>query len=149
MIYRELYIPKYDWLVHIYYAVTCYWTDEIMMRLYNVGCPQNKLKESYKNLMACKLDTGLTYSNYSNRETVMVVGLTSSPSEFMNSLDHEKKHLEAHIAKAMGMNPWGEEVAYLAGNIMRDLTSDIHMFICSCHKHQKEKLCKKRKNHKN
>lgn len=147
MIYRELYIPKYDWLVHIYYAVTCYWTDEIMMRLYNVGCPNNKLKESYRNLMACKLDTGLTYSNYSNRETVMIVGLTSSPSEFMNSLDHEKKHLEAHIAQAMEMDPWGEEVAYLSGNIMKDLTQDIRIFICNCkdHKKKREDLCAKKK----
>lgn len=147
MIYQELYISKYDWLVHIYYAVTCYWTDEIMMRLYDTGCPKNKLNDSYHNLMSCKLDTGITYSNYRNRETVMVVGLTSSPAQFINSLDHERKHLEAHIAQAMNIDPWGEEIAYLSGEIAENLISYIKMFVCDCecHKKEREDLCTKRK----
>lgn len=61
MIYRELNIPKYNWLVHIFYHVTCYWTDEIMDCLKSIGCPPQKLKESYRNLEACKLNTGLTH----------------------------------------------------------------------------------------
>ena len=146
MIYRELNIPKYNWLVHIFYHVTCYWTDEIMDYLKSIGCPPQKLKESYRNLEACKLNTGLTYSNYHLRESVMVIGKTSSEEEFSDSLMHELRHLEDHIAIVYKMPAGGEEIAYLAGYIGRKLSKDIQMFICSCdcHKHQKKRLCEKK-----
>lgn len=141
MIYRELYIPKYDWLVQIFYHVTCFWTDEIVDCLRNIGCPPDKLEEAYQNLTACKLNTGLTYSNYHFRESVMVIGKTSSSSEFSNSLLHESRHLEDHIATVFEMPLGGEEVAYLAGYIGQQLSKDMQMFICTCdcHKHQKKK----------
>lgn len=132
MIYRELYIDKYDWLVHIFYAVTCYWTEDILESLRVVGCPRKQLALSYKNLASCSLDTGITYSNYESRETVMVIGLTSSPKEFLNSFDHERKHLEAHIAEAFDIDPYGEEIAYLSGEIARDLSDDVQKFMCTC-----------------
>lgn len=53
-------------------------------------------------MRACNLNTGITYSNIRNRETVMVIALTSSPEEFQNSFDHEKGHLCRHISRAFG-----------------------------------------------
>ena len=132
MIYRELHIPKYDWLVHVYYHVTCYWVDEIMDCLEKIDCPDEKLKESYGNLTACKLNTGLTYSNYRLRESVMVISQTSSPKEFLNSIMHECRHLEDHIAIAYKMPVGGEEVAYLTGYIGGEISRDIQMFTCPC-----------------
>lgn len=132
MVHREIYIKKYDWLVHVYYAVTCYWVDEIMNQLEFIHCPESILRKSYRNLKACQLDTGITYSNYRLKETVMVVGLTSSPEEFMNSLDHERKHLEAHIAQAYNISPYGEEIAYLSGDIGQSIFNEVQMFICDC-----------------
>lgn len=152
MIYRELHIPEYDWLVHIYYHVTCYWVDEIMDCLEGIGCPPDKLEESYRNLTACKLNTGLTYSNYRTQESVMVISRTSSPEEFSNSIMHECRHLIDHLATVYKMPQGGEEVAYLAGYIGGKLFKDIQIFICNCncHKHQKEKLCgKTRKRYRN
>lgn len=107
-----------------------------MNALESIECPERILQSSYKNLMSCKLDTGLTYSNYMMRETVMVVGMTSSPVEFLNSFDHERKHLEAHIAQAFRIDPWGEEIAYLSGDIAQMLCKDVQMFICDCDKHK-------------
>lgn len=142
MITRDLYIRKYDWLVHIYYAVTCYWTDEIMQKLYDIKCPSDKLHVAYRNLTKCKLDTGLTYSNYQMRETVMVIGLTTSPAEFLNSFDHERKHMEAHMAQALQIDPWGEEIAYLSGETAQSLSKDVQLFMCDCHKHKLEMKCR-------
>lgn len=147
MIYRELDIPKYRWRVHIFYHVTCYWTDEIIECLKNIGCPPQKLREAYHNMIACKLNTGLTYSNYHLMESVMVIGKTSSYDEFSDSLMHELRHLEDHIATVYEMRLGGEEIAYLAGCIGKKLSKDMQMFICSCdcHKHQKKQLCEKAK----
>lgn len=151
MIYRELYIPKYDWLVHIFYHVTCYWTDEIMKSLERINCPAEMLEESYRNLTACKLNTGLTYSNYRLKESVMVISKTSSSREFLDSLKHELRHLEDHIAAVFDMPLGGEEIAYLSGYIGKKLSKDIQMFICNCdfHKHKIKSLCvKSRKKYK-
>lgn len=137
MVHREIYIKKYDWLVHVYYAVTCYWVDEIINQLKSIHCPESILRKSYHSLKACQLDTGITYSSYRLKETVMVIGLTSSPEEFMNSLDHERKHLEAHIAQAYNIPPYGEEIAYLSGDIGQAIFKDVQMFICDCPCHKK------------
>lgn len=138
MIYRKLYIPEYDWLTHIFYHVTCYWVDDIIDMLESIDCPEKELRESYENLMACKLNTGLTYSNYRLRESVMVISDTSSAKEFSNSLRHECRHLEDHISIAYGLSVGGEEVCYLAGFIGEELSDDMAMFICDCDCHEKD-----------
>jgi hypothetical protein len=144
MIRRDLYIKKYDWQVHIFYRVTCYYTEEIIGLLKSIDCPKDKAREAYNNLVSCKLDTGVTYSNYKLRKSVMVISKTSSPEEFLNSLKHECRHLEDHIATAFKMPIGGEEVAYLAGYLGRMLYEDVQLFICDCRKHKREKLCVKR-----
>lgn len=109
-----------------------------MEALNDIHCPPDKLQASYENLVSCKLDTGVTYSNYDLRESVMVISRTSSYYEFSNSLKHETRHLEDHIAIANNMQMGGEEVAYLSGYIGKVLAKDIRMFICDCNCHEKE-----------
>lgn len=96
MIVQDFYIPKYDWRVRVYYAVTTYWISEILCELHRIGCRGEDFKQAYRNLSSGALNTGLTYSDFEERETVMVIALTSSPGEFQNSWDHEKGHLYDH-----------------------------------------------------
>lgn len=142
MIRQQFDISRYDWKVEVYYAVDCYYTDEIMGRLYDIGCRGDNLQTAYENLSAGKLDTGLTYSNYATRHTVMVIGLTSSAAQFQNSYDHERKHLEAHIAAALGIDPWGEEICYLSGEIGQLMFEKARLMLCDCDccKHKKQEL---------
>ena len=142
MIRQQFDISKYDWKVEVYYAVDCYYTDEIMGRLYDIGCRGDDLQTAYENLSAGKTDTGLTYSNYGTRQTVMVIGITSSAAQFQNSYDHERKHLEAHIAAALGIDPWGEEICYLSGEIGQLMFEKARLMLCDCDccKHKKQKL---------
>lgn len=142
MIRQQFDISRYDWKVEVYYAVDCYYTDEIMGRLYDIGCRGDNLQTAYENLSAGKLDTGLTYSNYATRQTVMVIGLTSSAAQFQNSYDHERKHLEAHIATALGIDPWGEEICYLSGEIGQLMFEKARLMLCDCDccKHKKQEL---------
>ena len=142
MIRQQFDISKYDWKVEVYYAVDTYYTDEIMGRLYDIGCRGEDLKTAYENLSAGKPDTGLTYSNYGTRQTVMVIGITSSAAQFQNSYDHERKHLEAHIAAALGIDPWGEEICYLSGEIGQLMFEKARLMLCDCDccKHEKQEL---------
>ena len=143
MLSDKIYIPKYGWRVHFFYAVTCYHIDEIMDCLDKLECPDDFKRRAYENMSSCRLDTGITYSNSKLKESVVVIGLTSSKEEFFNSFCHEKRHLEDHIAQTFGMQISGEEIAYLSGNISGYLFESISPFLCQC------ECCKNKSGHGN
>lgn len=133
MIERKINIQRYDWMLNIYYAVTQYHAGHIMDDLMRIHCPERIMQRVYSNLRRKTMDTGFTYSNKRMRDTVMVIGLHSSPSEFLNSLEHELRHLADDICSATGMPPSGEEVAYLTGDINQLIAPDVQLFMCDCH----------------
>ena len=45
------------------------------------------------SLMNQELNIGFTYTNYSKKSTVVIIGLTTSAAEFQNTFDHEKGHV--------------------------------------------------------
>lgn len=132
MIRQTFILDGYGWRVKVYYAVDCYYVDEIMDELERIGCSGRKLRMAYENMSSCSLNTGLTYSNFRRKETVMVIALTSGPEEFYNSLNHEKKHLEAHISQVFGLDDNGEDAAYLSGDIAEAMYDKAKYFLCSC-----------------
>lgn len=130
MIRQEIELPRYRWRVVIYYAVTKIYCDDIMDDLREIGCRGIDLAVAYNNLSEGRVNTGLTFSNYDLRETVMVIARTSTPAEFANSYDHERKHLEAHIADAYELDPYGEDIAYLCGDIGQRMFPVSQKFMC-------------------
>jgi hypothetical protein len=103
MIVQDFYIPEYDWEVRVYYAVDCYYTGRIMADLRRVGCRGADLMDAFRNMRSCNLNTGITYSNTRDRQTVMVIALTSSPGEFQNSWDHEKDISAVTYPRLLGL----------------------------------------------
>ena len=77
--------------------------------MWSIGCRGRDLAKAVRNLRSGDRNTGIIYSNFQERETVMVISRTSSPEEFLNSWEHEKKHLARHIEQAYGIDPFGEE----------------------------------------
>lgn len=126
---RQKIVLSNGWTIYAYYAVDTYYTDEIMGHLYDIGCRGEDLHTAYENLSSGKLDTGLTYSNCEHRKTVLVVGITSSPDEFFNSWQHEVVHVRQHIARCTGMDVWGEEIAYLGGELSQKMFPVIRKFL--------------------
>lgn len=133
MIERKVYIERYDWTLCAYYAVTDYHTEHILTDLQRIDCPEELQQRVEGNLRRKTMDSGFTYSNKRLRETVMVIGLHSSPPEFLNSFEHELRHLIDDICSATGIRHEGEEVAYLTGDINGLLAMDVAMFLCDCH----------------
>ena len=126
-------------MVHAYFYVDRYYTDEIMRRLWELGCDADIEEKAYRNLTGGDLDTGLCYSNYRRRESVMVIAKASSPSEFFNSFHHELKHLESHISDVYRLDPTGEEVAYLSGEIAMEMFPKVRHLICDCCRESRRK----------
>ena len=139
MIRQDIHLYQYGWHARIYYAVTTYWTERIANDLWDIGCRGSSLAKAIRSLKAGDVNTGITYSNFRERETVMVISRTSSPEEFLNSWEHEKKHLARHIERAFGIDPYGEEAAYLEGTIAQKMFPVARKFICEHCK--KELLC--------
>lgn len=122
MIIGEFYLKNYgNWHVKFFLAVSAYYTDEIIHELENIECEPKNLKKAYTNLSSGHINTGLTYTNPYLHESVMVIGIASCGEQFVNSLVHESKHLEAHIGKALGLDPYSEDTAYLAGEIAQKM----------------------------
>lgn len=130
MIVQDFWLKRYKWHVRAYYAVRRYWAEGIVRDLRSAGCAGRQLRKAWDNLRSGDLNTGITYSNFGKRETVMVISLTSTPAEFLNSWTHEMQHLCRHVAQAFGINPYGEEAAYLAGDVAQKMFPVARKLLC-------------------
>lgn len=130
MIVRKIHIPEADWNVCMYFALDTYYVEDIMQSLCDIGCDSQRAKQAYENMMADKKNTGFTYSNYRNRESVMVVSKTTSASEMFNTTIHELVHLASHIAHACDYEPTGEAIAYIIGDLAKEIYPDISHLLC-------------------
>lgn len=130
MIVQDFSLRKYGWRVRVYYAVSTYWTERIMADLARIGCRGMNLRRAYRSLTRGNLNTGITYSNQEKGESVMVISRTTSAAQFLNSWMHEMRHLSRHIEQAYGIDPYGEEAAYLAGSIGQKMFPKAKLFLC-------------------
>jgi len=130
MITQEFYLKEYDWSVKIYYAVDTYYTDDILSDLLELDPSASEYFKAKRLLDECRYNEGFTYTNYSLKRTLIVIGLTSSPDEFQDVLEHEKGHLITHIGKYYELNPYGEEIQYLSGNVSKILFKKSKQFLC-------------------
>lgn len=123
-------LPKYDWQVKVYMPVESLNVTEIMAALNHVGISQTNLRNAYECIMKEEFNCGLTFSNPSERASVMVIGVASNAAEFYNTLQHEQTHLAMHIAEADAINVGSEEFAYLVGDIARVLFPHARPYLC-------------------
>lgn len=140
MIRQVAYLPRYDWLVKAYFAVSDYWVEEIMAELAYAGANGEEMIRSYESLVSGNLDEGICFSGAETRTSIMVVAKTSSAAEFYNSTTHEFCHLAAQIASVIGVDPAGEEVAYIVGDMARDFYPSIRHLLCDCCRGGKHKV---------
>ena len=132
MVSQTLYILDHDWLVKVFYEAEPKDADRIIDLLRSIGCKGEDLASAEKNLIYCKPNTGLTYSNIKDRCSVVAISRTTCADEFANSYDHEKMHLAMNIADADGIDVNSEEYAYLAGAIAQQMFKVAKRFMCDC-----------------
>lgn len=130
MIVQNIYLEDWDWHVTVYYAVDAYYTDEIIQEMKFMGCKKGELKRAENLLKKGSYNIGLTYSNFKEQCSIVVIGLTSTPEEFQNTFDHEKGHLSMHIGKALNIDIFGEEFQYLTGEIGLKMFKIAKRFMC-------------------
>lgn len=136
MIIQDIYLENYDWCVRVYYAVTEYYINNILMDLLELECDKDVFFNVKSLMESHTKNVGFTYTNADKRESLILIGVTTDASEFQNTYDHEKGHLAIHISKALGINPYSEEYQYLTGEIGRQMFVEAHKLLCDdCRKH--------------
>lgn len=118
-------MDKYDWTAIIYYTVNDVESKEIIDMLSSSNIKEETFKSIKNSLTNRVLDTGFTYSNYTDNYTIIVVHKASSIGEFINTIEHEKNHLEMHICEAKDINPYSEEAAHLSGDIAQSMIEEL------------------------
>ena len=117
MIKQKIYLDNYDWDITMYYAIHGYYVDEIVQNLVDIGIRGRKLEKARRLLEGGKINTGLTYVK--NGNAVCVIGKASSAAQYADSIQHEVMHLAKFIGRAERLDPYGEEVSYIGGEIAR------------------------------
>jgi hypothetical protein len=129
MITRKVHIN--NWVCNFYFAIERYYIDEILICLKKIGASLNVRSRIRDKMLKDEVNGGFTYSNTSRRESVIVIGKTSNGAEFMNSFTHELRHLVDDIAKADNINTRGENVAYLTGDITKEVSDIVCKLSCN------------------
>lgn len=117
MIKQHLCLKDYDWCVDILYDVKPKDAGYVLDKLYEMGCSKRDLYEAEDLLISGVDNQGLTFSDKRKHHTLMVIGHASSIGQLLNSISHEKNHLEMHVCEYYGIDPHGETASYLSGDI--------------------------------
>lgn len=123
MVRQWIDLPKWKWMVIVYYDAGPADADEIGDSLKRLGCSGKMLSRALLKLRAGRFNEGLTYTNEDLGSSIVVIGRTDSPAEFWNTLIHEQGHVAQHIAMAYGYDCFGEEIQYVSGELSKKMFS--------------------------
>ena len=130
MIKQRFRLDNHDWIVTIFYAVHDYYPDDILYELRRIGIKGKDLEDAKQNLYSGDIDSGLAYVN--NGEALGVIGLASRADQYADSIQHEVMHLALFMGKAMGIDPYDEELCYMGGEIARKMWPKSKMLTSEC-----------------
>ena len=122
-------LKDWDWFVRVFYVVDYIPIDFLIEELEEIECSEEDIKSAI-DVLGSGNNRGITFSNDKNRESIIVIGETTCPAQFSNSFDHEKLHLGMHIARVNNIDPFGEELAYLIGEIGLQTFPVAKQFLC-------------------
>ena len=129
---QVIHIPEYEWTAYVYYDTTPYDTEELLGKLRSLGCSENGILKTYKQLSSGILNNGFTYSNRPLKRSVMSLGRASSFAQFLNSFVHELHHLVTHIGVTVGLDLEGEDICYLTGDIAQKMYPILIHYLTRC-----------------
>lgn len=127
---QEFVLENWNWIVRVFYVVDFIPIDFLIEELKGIGCDEQDIESAMYVLGSGEDNRGITFSNDKDRESIIVIGETSCPAQFSNSFDHEKLHLAMHIARINDIDPFSEELAYLAGEIGLQTFPIAKQFLC-------------------
>ena len=132
MIQHTFYIPQHNWTFRVYVPISCCWSGEIIRHLWRLGATDEMLRSTAANMQCGKLNNGITYASDKDRETLVVVGQTTTAAELFNSVVHEIDHACMFTFPLLEISPGTEEAAYFKGGLAREIFPMIQPYLCDC-----------------
>ena len=125
MMEQNLHIKEIGWSLRIFYCPKTSSQRSIVLKcLYNAGCTGRNFRRAMTLLDSGALNTGLTYTNKDDMETIIVIGCSSDVAEFVNTLTHEMNHFIEHVMEALHIESGTEDEAYFTGELFELLYRD-------------------------
>ena len=120
MIYGETYLTKYDWIIQLY-ILTNKDTEKHIFNILDKINIDNKYKQTILNKFINFVDYGSVIHNISDRISIIFIGQQSKIISYIDTIAHEKNHVEMCICSQLDINPKSEEASYLSGYIASKL----------------------------
>ena len=120
MIYGETYLTKYDWIIQLYILTNKDTKKHIFNILDKINI-DNKYKQAILNKFINFVDYGSVIHNISDRISLIFIGQQSKIISYIDTIAHEKNHVEMCICSQLDINPESEEASYLSGYIASKL----------------------------
>lgn len=114
---QSLQLYNYGWRLLVFYNVTVEDLDIVLPTLWNNGCSNSGIREIAK--ITLSPNTGFTHSK--GRFSIMGIGWSDSPEEFVNSLVHEINHLQDDICQYYNLPNSGEVASIISGDIAMEM----------------------------
>lgn len=121
MIRHDTYINDYDWRITLFYNAKPCDASYILEALRQCGISTKSFYEAQKMLISGSPNEGLTYNNLREQSSVVVIGHVSDVWEWIDTVEHEGRHLIQGICNAYHINPNSEEAAYLEGRLFKQV----------------------------
>lgn len=116
MMHFEVYLDKIDWSIECYVTTDTLQINKIMCRLRQLKCSDQIMVRAY-TILEDQENSGFAYSNPKMRKSLMIINMSTSMDEFINTYNHEKNHIEMHICDTLNIDPFSEEASDLSGYI--------------------------------
>lgn len=117
----EEYFTLKDWEIKVFLIKNKYNVEKVIEALWKLGCNSKQATEAYEDIKEIRFNVGFTYSNFLLKKSIMLIGLQESDSQLINTIVHESRHLQQHIALVKGLDQNGEGVCHLIGRISQIL----------------------------
>ena len=125
MIHQTIDIDQYHWIVQVFLDSHGNDSEIIMSELYRLGIRGEQRARAEEHLQTAAYNSGMTYTCPEMRESVLVVGQSTSVRETMDTFSHELRHLVDDIALVRGIYSSGEE-----GDIAFAVASALLQIVC-------------------
>ena len=120
MIHYKACLEQYNWSVDIY-VIQCKHDLKYLDCIANKYNLPNKIYDKLTNRLTNYINSGFIYNCDKNNHCIIFVGESDSIYEAVNTLAHEKNHLEIYLCKLLNINPESEDAAILSGDITEQL----------------------------
>lgn len=129
---RTFYMNSLEWTVEVYCLKPSFDPTPILSALREYSPKDKDMLVASRLMRSGDKNWGFTFSSYRQRASLMVIGPAENQAEYFDTIVHETYHLAKHIAQCDDLDPFSEDVAYIAGDMVKMIYGSFRNMVCLC-----------------